>query len=196
MPIELAKKYIIKLPKNIQIYYFFKNSLLVCEGPLGKKQLVINKYLIIFVNSLSVGVDVISFNKLPNNLKKKIKSIQGTTVSLIKQLIQDVLNQLCEKLKLVGVGYRALPYELSANKDNFNSFLFKLGFSHQIYFKSWDNVKLKCTKNTNLFLFSNSYQHLTQTLAVIRLLKKPEPYKGKGILYNNEKIVLKEGKKI
>ena len=49
---------------------------------------------------------------------------------------------------------------------------------------------------TKLFIYGNSYRNVTQTAALIRSYKKPEPYKGKGILYETEKIVLKEGKKV
>lgn len=129
---------------------------------------------------------------MSSNEKKTLKSIQGTTVSLIKQIILEISVLLCSKLKLIGVGYRAFPIEI------FNNQLLhlRLGYSHQIYFKIPENLTISCIKTTNLFIFGNSYQFIYQIAAIIRSYKVPEPYKGKGILYENEKIAIKEGKKV
>ena len=62
--------------------------------------------------------------------------------------------------------------------------------------KTSKKIKIFCLKTTELFIYGNSYQNVTQTASLIRSYKKPEPYKGKGILYDTEKITLKEGKKI
>jgi len=82
------------------------------------------------------------------------------------------------------------------NKNEKNIFLLKLGLSHPLYLSSNNNINLFCLKFTKLFIFGNSYNMLTQTVANIRLVKWPEPYKGKGILFINEKIKLKVGKKV
>ena len=74
--------------------------------------------------------------------------------------------------------------------------MFKLGYSHPIFFKIPNNLQIFCFKFIKLFVWGNSYKNITQTSALIRSYKKPEPYKGKGILYEGEKIVLKEGKKV
>jgi large subunit ribosomal protein L6 len=124
--------------------------------------------------------------------KKKIKALQGTTVALIKQLIVETSAVLYQKLKLVGVGYRAFDVDTLKNK----LLLFKLGYSHFLYFKISNEIEIFCLKMTKLFIYGNSYRNVTQTAALIRSYKKPEPYKGKGILYETEKIVLKEGKKV
>jgi len=130
--------------------------------------------------------------KIPKNEKKKIKAIQGTTVALLKQLLTEISTLMYEKLKIVGVSYRALTEESFNNK----LLLLKLGFSHPIYFRISNKLAVFCKKRTQLFISSNSYQDVTHISALIRNLKSPEPYKGKGILYENEKIVLKAGKKI
>jgi large subunit ribosomal protein L6 len=74
--------------------------------------------------------------------------------------------------------------------------MFKLGYSHSLYFKIPEQLIIFCLKFTKLFIYGNSYQNVTQIASLIRSYKKPEPYKGKGILYETEKILLKEGKKI
>ena len=118
--------------------------------------------------------------------------IQNTIVSLIKQVLIEMAATMYQKLKLVGVGYRVFSVE------NFEDYLLllKLGYSHPIYFRIPLKTKIFTLKLTKLFLYGYSYQQLTFAASKIRLNKIPEPYKGKGILYENEKIILKEGKKI
>ena len=74
--------------------------------------------------------------------------------------------------------------------------LLKLGYSHDIYLKIPRNLEISSLKFTKLFISGFSYGKITQTAALIQSYKYPEPYKGKGILYENQKIQLKEGKKI
>ena len=81
------------------------------------------------------------------------------------------------------------------NVLDFNLLYFKLGYSHAIYFKVPKGLKVFCLKSNKLFIIGNSYLFVTQIAALIRSYKAPEPYKGKGILYASEKVVLKEGKK-
>jgi large subunit ribosomal protein L6 len=124
--------------------------------------------------------------------KKKLKSIQGTTIASIKQMILEVSFVFSKKLVFVGVGYKAFPIELFNNQI----LQLKLGYSHQIYFKVSNDLNVYCHKATTVYISGNSNQNVSQTAALIRSFKYPEPYKGKGILYDNEKIVLKEGKKV
>ena len=123
---------------------------------------------------------------------KSSKKLQGTIVSKIKQAIIEVSYTLYNKLNFVGVGYRVFAHEKLQNQ-----IYLKLGYSHLVYFKIPNDLNSFCQKFTKLFLFGNcSFDSLTHTAAQIRSCKLPEPYKGKGILYNQEKIVLKKGKKI
>ena len=73
---------------------------------------------------------------------------------------------------------------------------FKLGYSHNIYFKIPKNLTVFCLKSDKIFISGNFYEYISQIASQIRSYKTPEPYKGKGILYENEKIFLKEGKKV
>lgn len=73
---------------------------------------------------------------------------------------------------------------------------FKLGYSHHIYFRIPANLKICCLKANKLFVLGYSYLFVTQIASLIRSYKVPEPYKGKGIVYTTEKIILKEGKKV
>ena len=78
---------------------------------------------------------------------------------------------------------------------DFSLLHFKLGYSHSIYFKIPKNLKIFCLKANKLFIIGNSYQFVTQTAALIRSCKVPEPYKGKGVRYSDEYVLRKQAKK-
>jgi large subunit ribosomal protein L6 len=189
---KLEKKHIIKIPHNIEVFYNNEKKIIILKGFSGQKSLKINKLLTISSKKQQIELLNDINIKLSNNRKKKMQQIQKTTVSLIKQLLIETTAIIYQKLNFVGVGYRVFPVE------NFEKhlFLLRLGYSHPIYFKIPQKTKIVSLKFTKLFLYGFSYHELTSTAANIRLNKTPEPYKGKGILYENEKIVLKEGKKI
>ena len=186
------KKYYIKIPKHISIIYSRKKKIITFLGPLNKKSLKLNIQLFIIKSKNIIQISPFSFFKISNNRKKKLKLEQGTTYALLQQLIIETSVSLHQKLKLVGIGYRAFVVDNFENKI----LLFKLGYSHCLYFKIPPKIKIFCLKTTKLFIFGNSYKNVTQAASLIRSYKKPDPYKGKGILYNNEKIKLKEGKKV
>jgi len=189
---EIQVKYAVRIPSNITVFYCDQKKIITLKGPLGKKSLKLKVKISIKELEKMIKVSPTAFTKISNNQKKKIKTLQGTTVALIKQLIVETSSVLYQRIKFVGVGYRAFDVDNYKNK----LLLFKLGFSHPIYFKIPDKLKIFCLKFTKLFIYGSSYQNITQTTALIRSNKFPEPYKGKGILYENEKIILKEGKKI
>lgn len=181
------KKYIVKIPDRIHLFYCETKKIIIIKGPQTQRSLKLETKLKITKNELEITSMPLS--NIRNNLQKKLKEKQGTTVALIKQLIIDTCTITYKKLNFIGIGYRASYIE-----DNL--LLLKLGYSHPIYFKTPNNLEIFSLKLTKLFLSSNSYQSVTSTASLIRSKKLPEPYKGKGILYDNEKIKLKEGKKI
>lgn len=187
-----SKRYIIKIPKNICALYCHRKKLLTLIGPLGKKSLQVKLKVLLLKPENFLIITQIPFNQISSNEKKKLKSLQGTTIALIKQMILEVSFTFSKKLVFVGVGYKAFPIEFFKNQ----LLQFKLGYSHQIYFKVLNSLNVYSHKATTIFISGNSNQNVSQTAALIRSYKKPEPYKGKGILYDNEKIVLKEGKKV
>lgn len=186
------KKQIIKIPGNIEVFLCKKKKIIILKGPLGQKSLKINTSITICCTNQQIEIINDISKKLSNYEKKKICSIQKTTTSLLKQLLVETTAPMYQKLKLVGVGYRAFPVK---NFEN-HLLLLRLGYSHPIYFKIPSKTNVSCLKLTQLFIYGQSYQQITFTTSKIRSYKTPEPYKGKGILYENEKIILKEGKKI
>jgi len=189
---NFKKKYSIKVPKNTQVIYCDEKNLITFVGPLLTKSLRLNVKLFLISSSNLIIVSQIPIGVKSASSLKDVNKMQGTTIAKIKQILIEITYTLYQKLNFVGVGYRAFPHEKLSNQ-----IYFKLGYSHLIYFKLPTQISSHCQKFTKLFLFGDcSYESLTQTAAQIRNCKLPEPYKGKGILYDQEKIVLKKGKKI
>lgn len=188
----VSKKYLIKTPKETTIIYCSKKKIITIIGPLKKKSLRLQVKLQLNNKLNIIEVTSIPFKKLSNNNKKNIKAIQGTTAALIKQFLIETSSVYYQKLKLIGVGYRAFEVEQFEKQV----LLLKLGYSHPVYFKIHKNLEISSLKFTKLFISGFSYEKITQMAALIQSYKYPEPYKGKGILYENQKIQLKEGKKV
>jgi large subunit ribosomal protein L6 len=188
----MKRNNLIKIPKNVTVLYDKIKKIIVFMGSEKTKSFNI-KLQISLKNKLNtIEVTDRSFTQIANNQQKVIKAFQGTTNALIKQLLIETSYTVFEKLKFVGVGYKSFKVEKFKNK----LLMFKLGYSHSLYFKIPEQLIIFCLKFTKLFIYGNSYQNVTQIASLIRSYKKPEPYKGKGILYETEKILLKEGKKI
>jgi ribosomal protein L6P/L9E len=191
-PNKLKKKYTVKVPKNINVVYCDKKNTVTFIGPSQKKSLKLRVkiFLIPSLNSVIVSQIPVSGNSIIDF--RNAKNLQGTTVAKMKQMLIETTYTLYHKLNLVGVGYRVFAYENLTNQ-----IYLKLGYSHLIYFKIPTPLNTFCHKFTKLFIFGDcSFDMLTQTAAQIRACKAPEPYKGKGILHDQEKIILKKGKKI
>lgn len=187
---KLIKKYTIKIPKNICVLYFEKQKLLTISGPLNKKSIILDLKISVLNEIKTIFITKNSFYV---SNKKKTKKLRGTLVSRIKQIILECSVNITKKLKLSGVGFK-----ISKIQSYDNELLqLKLGYTHLIFFKTnIKNIKIFCLKSTKLFIFGNSYYNVNQLAAKIKSYKEPDPYKGKGILYENENIILKEGKKI
>lgn len=189
---KLVKKYNIRIPQNIAVIYSKKKRTLTLLGPIKTKSLKLKVQLFIDKSKKIINVSPVVFSQISNTEKKKIQMLQNTTVALIKYMLIESSILIYKKLKINGVGYRANFTE------NFNKNLltFKLGYSHFVYIRTSDNLTTNCLTKTKLCIFGNSYEDISQFAARIRSNKMPDPYKGKGILYENEKVEIKEGKKI
>jgi large subunit ribosomal protein L6 len=186
------KRYIVKIPTSISVFYCDEKQILLIKGILCQKVLQLKTKIQVSTEKNLIKVTNLSFDKISNNQQKKMKGVQGMTVALIRQAFFEVSTNLCKKLKLVGVGYRVFSIEIL----NVNIIHLKLGYSHSIYFKIPNSIYVTCRKSTKLFIFGNLYHFVSQIAAMIRAYKTTEPYKGKGISYENEKRTLKEGKKV
>ena len=124
--------------------------------------------------------------------KAQNKSIQahamsGTIRALLSNMVLGVSKGFERKLNLVGVGYRA-----QAAGDTLN---LTLGFSHPVAYKMPDGIKVETPTQTEIVLKGMDKQRVGQVAAEIRAFREPEPYKGKGVRYSDEVVILKETKK-
>lgn len=187
-----SKRYSVKIPIFISIMYCDKSRVILIKGPLNQKLLKLKVKLNIDKKQNLINVTKISFDNASNRDKKLFKSLQGTTTSLIKQYIHEVSSKIYKKLNFVGVGYKAFSVKTGSLKLT----KFKLGYSHNIFIKVFNNTDINLYKSNILFISGNNFQDVSKLTSLIRSYKLPEPYKGKGILYENETIKLKEGKRI
>jgi large subunit ribosomal protein L6 len=121
------------------------------------------------------------------NDSSQANALSGTMRALLANMVQGVDKGFERKLKLVGVGYRA-----QAAGDTLN---LTLGFSHPVSHKMPEGVKVETPAQTEIVLKGADKQRVGQVAAEIRAYRKPEPYKGKGVRYSDEVVILKETKK-
>ncbi len=124
-----------------------------------------------------------------NSDEKIQRELHGLTRVLIANMVQGVSQGFQKELNLVGVGYTA-----DASKGNF--LLLNVGYSHPIYFETPEGITIETPNANTVIVKGISKQEVGQVAANIRELRKPEPYKGKGIKYSDEHIRKKAGKSI
>ncbi|MEK6593034.1 MAG: 50S ribosomal protein L6 [Pseudomonadota bacterium] len=124
--------------------------------------------------------------KMAHN-SRQANAMSGTTRALVANMVQGVTKGFEKKLTLVGVGYRA-----QAQGDKLN---LSLGFSHPVVHQMPKGVKAETPTQTEILIKGVDRQLVGQVAAEVRGYRSPEPYKGKGVRYADEKIVIKETKK-
>nr|UQT68351.1 ribosomal protein L6 [Nothophytophthora sp.] len=165
-----------KIPTNIQIQ--IKNQTIFFKNSKGILSLIFIKNVYFFFKKNELILVI--------NLKKNKKSILNLYNKLVKIKIKGLLQEFKLNLILKGIGFKSFIEK--------NNLILKLGFSHNISIVIPSNIKI-INQTNNLILSSIDFIFLTQFVHFIKNYKKPEPYKGKGILLKNEKILQKEGKK-
>lgn len=124
--------------------------------------------------------------KAQNN-STQANAMSGTIRALLANMVQGVSKGFERKLNLVGVGYRA-----QAAGDTLN---LTLGYSHPVAYKMPAGIKVETPTQTEIVLKGADKQRVGQVAAEIRAFREPEPYKGKGVRYSDEVVILKETKK-
>jgi large subunit ribosomal protein L6 len=120
-------------------------------------------------------------------MSNQANAMSGTVRALVANMVQGVTKGFEKRLTLVGVGYRA-----QAQGDKLN---LTLGFSHPVVHQMPKGVKVETPSQTEIVLKGSDRQVVGQVAAEVRAYRPPEPYKGKGVRYSGEQIVLKETKK-
>ena len=114
-------------------------------------------------------------------------AMSGTTRALLANMVHGVTEGFVRKLELVGVGYRA---QAQGNKLNLT-----LGFSHPVVYDVPEGVTVETPSQTEVLVAGSDKQKVGQVASEIRRFRPPEPYKGKGVRYSDERVVRKEAKK-
>lgn len=122
-----------------------------------------------------------------NENSRQANALSGTVRALVANMVTGVTKGFEKKLTLVGVGYRA-----QAQGDKIN---LTLGFSHPVVHQLPQGVKAETPTQTEIVIKGTDKQQVGQVAAEVRRYRAPEPYKGKGVRYTGEQIVLKETKK-
>ena len=166
------------LPEKVEVT--LNQSEISVKGPLG-----------VLTQKLTQNVTV---EKIDNRIEFKVtnnshhaNAMSGTLRALIANMVTGVTKGFEKKLTLVGVGYRA-----QAQGDKLN---LSLGFSHPVVHQMPKGVKAETPTQTEIVIRGVDRQLVGQVAAEVRGYRSPEPYKGKGVRYANERIVLKETKK-
>lgn len=150
------------------------------KGPKGELSLTLSPLVIVKQDG-----DHITFQ--PKDDSREANAASGTMRALVNDMNKGVSVGFEKKLTLVGVGYRA-----QASGDTLN---LSLGFSHPVVHKLPAGVKAETPSQTEILIKGADKQKVGQTAAVIRGYRPPEPYKGKGVRYADEVVIIKETKK-
>lgn len=177
---------LIKIPRNVLVDLSLDT--ISVRGDLGFLTLSY-KNINIFISE-NEDEKYLNIKPLDTGTKKQNTAsyiMWGTYRTLIENMIIGVSKGYSKTVELVGVGYKA---QLINNK-----ILLKIGFSIDVYYEVPSDVKVDCSRSNFIVITGINKQKVNQVAAEIRRLRKPEPYKGKGIRYLGEVIRVKEGKK-
>jgi large subunit ribosomal protein L6 len=169
----------LKIPSNIKLK--INKNLLSIKSKFGCLNYKIEDNFILKITAKK------TIDFFPKKENKDINRIWGTQCSLLNSCIKGLSRGYTKTLKLVGVGFR------SNLKDN--QLILKLGYSHEVKYKIPSDIIIDCPKQNRIVIFGVNKQRVNEIIANIQLLKKINPYKGKGILLENTILKLKEGKK-
>ncbi|MCP4294465.1 MAG: 50S ribosomal protein L6 [Proteobacteria bacterium] len=164
---------------NEKISVNYENRMLKVKGKLGEIEMVIP-------SSVDLEIKENQIRVMADFETKEGSIIGGTIRSIVNNNLIGISEGFTKTLNLVGVGYRA---QVTGQK-----LILTLGFSHNIDYSLPEKVKAVVEANTKLTLTSCDKQLLGQVAAEIRKYRPPEPYKGKGVLFEGERIVRKAGK--
>ena len=150
------------------------------KGPKGELSYVVNDEVLVKLEENELVVS-------PNDQSKDARSKWGMTRTMIENIMTGVTDGFERRLEINGVGYRAAMQGKNLQ--------LALGFSHDVVFEAPEGITLACPKPTEIVVTGIDKQQVGQVASEIRKFRKPEPYKGKGVKYAEERIVRKEGKK-
>jgi len=171
-------KYPVVVPAGVTVT--IAGSEVSVKGKLGATALTI-------VDDVETSLDGDKLWVKPKSESKRARMMWGTTRALLNNMVKGVSEGFTVNMEINGVGYRAAVQG--------NVLQLALGFSHDVNYPIPDDITIKCEKPTSISVTGKDRQRVGQIASEIRAYRGPEPYKGKGIKYENETILRKEGKK-
>ena len=168
----------VELPKGVE----FKQdgNVVTLKGGKGELSMELN-------SEVELTQDDDGLKVSPRSGSRFAMAITGTMRSLLANMAHGVSEGFERKLELVGVGYRA-----QAQGKNLN---LTLGFSHPVVYAAPEGINIETPSQTEVVITGTDKQKVGQVAAEIRRFRPPEPYKGKGVRYADERVILKEAKK-
>ncbi len=168
----------IEIPSNIRVS--IEGSQVIVKNDSFVRCYDVPEYI-----RVSMEGDLIFVSPLSNG--RQARSMWGTVRSNLNNIVTGVSKGFSKTLEIRGVGYRASILDGSLN--------IALGFSHDVRFIIPANIKISVDKQTKIHISGPDVQKVGSVAAEIRAIRKPEPYKGKGVRYFDEQVRIKEGKK-
>lgn len=167
----------IAIPNGVDVK--LDNTLITVKGPKGTLSRELHKDMKVTVENNEITVERPSDHKLH-------RSLHGTTRSVVANMVAGVTEGYAKNLELVGVGYRA-------NKTG-NKLVLNVGYSHPVEITPENGIEFEVPAQNKITVRGIDKELVGATAAKIREVRLPEPYKGKGIKYEGERILRKEGK--
>ncbi|EPY06961.1 50S ribosomal protein L6 [Paenibacillus sp. E194] len=167
----------IEVPGGVTVT--LENQVITVKGPKGTLTRELHKDMKVSVEENVISVERPSENKLH-------RSLHGTTRSVINNMVSGVTDGFSKTLELVGVGYRA-------NKSG-DKLVLNVGYSHPVEITPEAGIEFEVPAQTKIIVKGIDKERVGAYAANIRAVREPEPYKGKGIKYEGERIIRKEGK--
>jgi large subunit ribosomal protein L6 len=169
----------IAIPPKVKVEV--KGQQVLVEGPKGKLNWQLPRR-----TSLKVDNGKVVVSRQGDDAE--VKALHGLSRALVNNMVRGVSEGFVKKLEIQGVGFKAAVQGKAVNLS--------LGYSHPIVYPIPDQIKVTVEENTKLTIEGPDRQVVGQVAAEIRSFYPPEPYKGKGVRYSDERVIRKEGKTV
>ena len=171
-------KHPVQIPSGVTVTV--SGQQVTAKGKLGQLETVLT-------NDVELSHEGEQVTVRPRDTSIRSRMMWGTARTVIQNIVTGVESGFSRKLEINGVGYRA--------QVQGNALVLQLGYSHEVRYPVPDGIKLETPDPTHITVHGADKQKVGQVAAEIRRFRPPEPYKGKGIKYEDEVILRKEGKK-
>lgn len=169
----------IGIPSKVKVEV--KDRIVLVEGPKGKLNFRVPKRTSVIVSGDQIVVS-------RDGDDAEAKSMHGLSRAIVNNMVRGVSEGFVKKLEIQGVGFKAAVQGKNVNLN--------LGYSHPLMYPIPDQIRVTVEENTKVTIEGPSKELVGQVASEIRSYYPPEPYKGKGVRYSDEKVIRKEGKTV